>query len=34
VKEIKVEGEFGLQVETKGEIAAGDTLYAIKMVQT
>lgn len=31
---IKMEGEFGLQVETKGEIAAGDTLYAFRMTQT
>lgn len=33
VKEIKDEGEFGLQVESKGEIAAGDTLVAYRMVE-
>jgi translation initiation factor IF-2 len=32
VQEIKMEGEFGLQVETKADIAAGDTLVAFKMV--
>ena len=32
VQEIKMEGEFGLQVESKVEIAAGDTLTAFKMV--
>ena len=31
---IKMEGEFGLQVETKGEIAAGDTLYAFRIIET
>lgn len=32
VGEIKMEGEFGLQVETKADIAAGDTLVAYRMV--
>ena len=32
VNEIKMEGEFGLQVETKADIAAGDTLVAYRMV--
>jgi translation initiation factor IF-2 len=32
VQEIKMEGEFGLQVETKADIAAGDTLVAYRMV--
>lgn len=32
-KEIKMEGEFGLQVESKAEIAAGDTLQAIEMIE-
>lgn len=32
VKEIHTEGEFGLQVETKAEIAAGDTLTAYRVV--
>lgn len=32
VKEIHVEGEFGLQLEGKYEAAAGDTLQAFKMV--
>ncbi len=34
VKEIHVEGEFGLQVEAKSEIAAGDTLIAFRVVET
>lgn len=33
VKEIKDEGEFGLQVESRGDIAAGDTLVAYRMVE-
>lgn len=32
VQEIKMEGDFGLQVETKTDIAAGDTLTAFRMV--
>ncbi len=32
VKEIKDEGEFGLQVDTRADIAAGDTLVAFRMV--
>ncbi len=32
VSEIKMEGEFGLQVETKADIAAGDTLVAYQMI--
>jgi translation initiation factor IF-2 len=32
VSEIKMEGEFGLQVETKADIAAGDTLIAFRIV--
>jgi len=33
VKDIHVEGEFGLQIDGKQEAAAGDTLQAIKMIQ-
>jgi translation initiation factor IF-2 len=33
VTTIKSEGEFGLQVETKADIAGGDTLIAFKMVE-
>ena len=33
VKEIHVEGEFGLQVEAKSEIAGGDTLTAFRVVE-
>jgi translation initiation factor IF-2 len=32
VQEIKMEGEFGLQVETKADVAAGDTLIAYRRV--
>lgn len=32
VQEIKMEGEFGLQVEAKTDISAGDTLTAFRMV--
>lgn len=32
VKELHTEGEFGLQVETKADIAGGDTLIAYKVV--
>lgn len=32
VKEIKMEGEFGLQLETKVDVAQGDTLTAYKSV--
>ncbi len=32
VKEIKNEGEFGLQVDTRADIAGGDTLTAYRMV--
>lgn len=34
VQEIHVEGEFGLQVEAKTEIAAGDELVAFKVVES
>jgi len=34
VKEIKMEGEFGLQIESKYEAAAGDSLIAFKMTVT
>jgi len=34
VNEIKVEGEFGLQIESKYEAAAGDTLIAFRMTDT
>ncbi len=34
VQEIKMEGEFGLQVETKAEVSAGDTLFAVHMVES
>lgn len=34
VNEIKVEGEFGLQIESKHEAAAGDTLIAFRMTDT
>lgn len=33
VEEIHVEGEFGLQVESKSEIAGGDTLIAYRIVE-
>ncbi len=33
VKEIHIEGEFGLQVETKVEIAGGDTIVCFRMVE-
>lgn len=33
VQVIKQEGEFGLMIETKGDIAQGDTIFAIKMVE-
>ncbi|HEY0010443.1 MAG TPA: translation initiation factor IF-2 [Candidatus Paceibacterota bacterium] len=33
VTTIKTEGEFGLQVETRGDIAAGDSLFSVKMVE-
>lgn len=33
VKEIKMEGEFGLQIEGKYEAAPGDTLIAFRMVE-
>jgi translation initiation factor IF-2 len=34
VPEIKVEGEFGLQVECKGDIAPGDTLFTYRIVES
>jgi translation initiation factor IF-2 len=34
VKEIHVEGEFGLQVESKTEIAGGDVLTAFRVVES
>ncbi|HYD93382.1 MAG TPA: translation initiation factor IF-2 [Candidatus Paceibacterota bacterium] len=34
VQEIHVEGEFGLQVETKTEIAPGDELHAFRVVES
>ncbi len=34
VKDIHTEGEFGLQVETKADVAAGDTLTAYRVVTT
>ena len=34
VQEIKVEGEFGLQIESKHETVAGDTLIAFRMTDT
>lgn len=34
VSEIKMEGEFGLQIESKYEAAAGDTLIAFRMTET
>jgi translation initiation factor IF-2 len=34
VKEIKMEGEFGLQIESKHEAAAGDSLIAFRMTET
>jgi translation initiation factor IF-2 len=33
-KVIKMEGEFGLQVDTKADIAAGDTLTAFRLVES
>jgi translation initiation factor IF-2 len=32
--EIKIEGEFGLQIETKVEIAGGDTIIAYRVVES
>lgn len=34
VKEIKIEGEFGLQIEGKYEAAPGDLLIAFRMIET
>ncbi|HEV7121214.1 MAG TPA: hypothetical protein VGN56_00115, partial [Candidatus Paceibacterota bacterium] len=34
VQEIKVEGEFGLQIETKVDIAGGDTIIAYRIVES
>lgn len=34
VPQIKIEGEFGLQLETKADVAGGDTLTAFRMVTT
>jgi translation initiation factor IF-2 len=34
VDEIKVEGEFGLQVETKVDVAGGDTLITYRVVES
>jgi translation initiation factor IF-2 len=34
VEEIKVEGEFGLQMESKVDIAGGDTLVAYRIVES
>ncbi|HEX2792422.1 MAG TPA: translation initiation factor IF-2 [Candidatus Paceibacterota bacterium] len=33
VKEIHVEGEFGLQIDGKAEAAPGDTLFAYRMIE-
>lgn len=33
-QEIKMEGEFGLQVETKDEIAGGDTLQSFQIIES
>ncbi len=34
VKEIKVEGEFGLQIEARSEAAAGDTLQTFRITES
>lgn len=34
VKELHVEGEFGMQIETKTDIAGGDTVIAFRVVET
>ncbi|HEV7121445.1 MAG TPA: translation initiation factor IF-2 [Candidatus Paceibacterota bacterium] len=34
VQEIKVEGEFGLQIETKVDIAGGDTIIAYRIIES
>jgi translation initiation factor IF-2 len=34
VKEIHIEGEFGLQIEAKTEAAAGDMLIAFHVVES
>jgi len=34
VSEIKMEGEFGMQIEGRYEAAGGDTLIAFKMTET
>lgn len=34
IKEIHTEGEFGLQIETKADIAGGDTIIAYRIVES
>jgi len=34
VKEIHVEGEFGMQIETKADIAGGDTVIAFRVIES
>lgn len=34
VEEIKVEGEFGMQIETKAEVAGGDSIVAFRVVES
>jgi translation initiation factor IF-2 len=34
IKELHVEGEFGLQIETKADVAGGDTIVAFHIIET
>jgi translation initiation factor IF-2 len=34
IKEIHTEGEFGMQIETKADLAGGDTVIAFRVVET
>ncbi len=34
VEEIKVEGDFGMQIETKAEVAGGDSIVAFRVVES
>jgi translation initiation factor IF-2 len=34
VKEIHVEGEFGMQIETKADVAGGDTIIAFRVIES
>jgi len=34
IKELHTEGEFGMQIETKAELAAGDTVIAFRVIES